>query len=121
LASWLPGNEHDIVLPAAQTPPQVVPLPAQAARVPCGCPEVTGEHLPSVAGMSHAWQEPAHGSSQQTPSWQTLLVHCELLVHDEPFARVPHDPAEQVPVVLHWPAPLPVQLVWHAVAPELQR
>lgn len=50
-------------------------LPAQAARVPRGCPEVTVEHVPTEPVKSHAWHWPVHDELQHTPSTQAPLAH----------------------------------------------
>ena len=59
------GNVHAEVDAELHAPPQVVPLPVQSPRVPCGCPDVTGLQMPSVAGRSHASHLPLQAVLQQ--------------------------------------------------------
>jgi hypothetical protein len=65
LAPLLLSNEHEPSALPAQVPAQAVPLPVHAVWLPCGLPLPTGVHTPSDPGMSHAWQGPSHGLSQQ--------------------------------------------------------
>ncbi len=60
-----PGYPHAVALDPLQVPPQVVPTPAHAVRVPCGCPELTVVQLPSAPGTSHAWHCPPQAPLQQ--------------------------------------------------------
>ncbi len=64
----------------------------------------------------HAWQAPAQGASQHTPSTQLPLRHCELPEHDRPLSmsgwQVPS--LRQNAFDVHWPSL--VQLVPQAVA-----
>ncbi|TMB30309.1 MAG: hypothetical protein E6J65_01500 [Deltaproteobacteria bacterium] len=51
-----------------------MPLPAQAARPPCGFP-LTAKHWPTLPGTSQAWHWPPQAWLQQTPSAQLPLTH----------------------------------------------
>jgi hypothetical protein len=42
-----------------------MPEPEQAARLPCGCPDVTAEHVPNDPETSQAWHCPEHAELQQ--------------------------------------------------------
>jgi hypothetical protein len=69
---------------AAQTSP--ASPPGHAARL-CGAP-LTGTHVPSPFGTSHASHCPSHGALQQKPSTQRLLVHHSRAVHVFPLSRL---------------------------------
>jgi hypothetical protein len=77
--------------------PHVVPVPAQAARVPCGGPDATGEQVPRLAAMSHASHCPEQATLQQNPSTQNKpSAHCVPAEHAEPR---PRPGAPPVPII----------------------
>jgi hypothetical protein len=58
------GYEH-AVCDAVEQVPWHMPEPEQAARLPCGCPDVTAEHVPNDPETSQAWHCPEHAELQQ--------------------------------------------------------
>jgi hypothetical protein len=78
-----------------------VPLPAQAARVPCGEPDATGRHIPWLGAMSHAWHCPEQAALQQNPSTQKPDAHCVPTEHGEPRPGAPPVPiiAPPTPII----------------------
>jgi hypothetical protein len=63
-----------------QVAPQVVPALSQLVREPWAAP-VTGEHLPTLPGTSHAAHWSVQAESQQTPSVQKLLRQSLFAAH----------------------------------------
>jgi hypothetical protein len=82
----LPGYVQARRLPAPHAPAQA-PEPAQAARVPCGAPDVTAVQVPAEPETSQASHWPLQAASQHTPSTQRALWHCELAVQAVPLGR----------------------------------
>ena len=79
----------------AQAPPHIEPSEAQAVRTPCGEP-TTALQVPTLPGTSQASHWPEQLVSQQTPSTQWPVVHCESLEHEPPCGRsATHTPPEQ--------------------------
>jgi hypothetical protein len=78
------GKVQALVSVPLQLPTQA-PVPAHAARVPTGAP-VTGLQVPSFAGRLQAahWRL-VQSTSQQYPSAQTPLLHCEAPVQVVPL------------------------------------
>jgi hypothetical protein len=68
------GYAQEAAFEPSQAPPQVKPVPVQAAREPCG-PPLTATHWPTLPGASHASHCPPQARSQQTPSAQLPLTH----------------------------------------------
>jgi hypothetical protein len=64
-----------------------VPLPPQAARVPCGGPDATGKQVPWLEAISHAIHWPEQAALQQTLSTQRPVAHCVPTEHGEPSPR----------------------------------
>jgi hypothetical protein len=62
-------------------PPHADPSEAQALRNPCGAPEVTVVHVPTLPATSHACHWPLQALSQQTPSTQEPEAHSLLPPH----------------------------------------
>jgi hypothetical protein len=70
-----PGYPQAVALDPLQVPPQTEPSVAQAAREPCGAPELTVVQVPTLLVTSHAWHWPLQALSQQTPSTQAPEAH----------------------------------------------
>jgi hypothetical protein len=77
-------------LPSQAAVSQALAPFAQGTLAPCGAP-LTGLHLPTLPGTSHAWHCPAQRPSQQTPSTHAPEPHSPSLVHATPsfFAHEP--------------------------------
>jgi hypothetical protein len=89
------GYAHAVRPTPLHVPPQVVPVPLHAVRLPWGAP-LTAKQVPTLFVTSHASHCPLHATSQQTPSTQYPLVHSSEAPHVIPiafFAR--HTPTEQ--------------------------
>jgi hypothetical protein len=56
-----------------QDPPQLLPSLLQAVWPLWGAPDGTGEHVPCLPLMSHAWHEPVQAVSQQVPSGEQVV------------------------------------------------
>jgi hypothetical protein len=91
----LPGNVQAVREAAAHEPAHA-PLPPQAARAPCGAPEITGAQWPGAAAVSHASQLPVQAPSQQTPSTHRLDPHSPPPAQGDPSGFGPHEPAVQL-------------------------
>jgi hypothetical protein len=95
----LPGYTHENAFQTAQLPAHG-PLPAHAARPPCGAP-LTVVQVPSEPGTSHAWHCAPQVVLQQTPSTQLPERHAADALHACPLPALPmHLPTLQYePVV----------------------
>lgn len=106
-------------MPAEQLPLQV-PLPAQAARAPCGAPELSAVQVPTAPATSHASHAPVQAALQHTPSTQREFWHWLFAVQAVPLGRN----AVQLPAAQYGAALLqsllPPQPVRQAVPPALQ-
>jgi hypothetical protein len=112
----LPGSAHAPVWEPSHRPAHA-PVPAHAARPPCGSPE-TGEQTPACPGTSHAAHGSVQAESQHTPSTQWFDAHCALPPHASPGPTcgtqtwpLQNEPAPQSPSA--WQFPL------HAAPPHV--
>ena len=77
------GILHAVGLEPSQVPWHGL-VPAQAVRVPRGCPEFTVLHVPMLSFSAQAWHCPAHRSLQQTLSVQKPSAQSSSLWQEEP-------------------------------------
>ena len=90
-----PAYVHAVAEAAVHEPAQA-PLPAQAARAPCGGPVVTCVHVPIDVPTSQALHRSAHASLQQTESTQCCEAHSDDCAQGDPLFLGPQDPAVQL-------------------------
>lgn len=95
--------------------PAQAPLPAQAARVPCGGPVATCVQVPIDVPTSQALHRSAHASLQQTESTQCCEAHSDDCAQGDPLFLDPQDPAVQL--LGAWHCELVVQESRQAVVP----
>ena len=97
------GNVQEVV--ESEHVPAHAPVPAQAAREPCGEP-VTCVHVPTEPLTSQAWQSPAQASLQQTPSTQWPDAHAVSAPHEAP-ASLLTDESKPASALVSSPEPQP--------------
>lgn len=96
--------------------PAQAPVPAHPARLPCGGPDATGLHVPTLPVLSHASHELVHARLQQIPSGEQIaFAHSRPAPHVAPsLFLAAHVPLLQYAVLTQ--SLSAVQLVRHAVA-----